>query len=90
MGRMDPVRAAAFPVVSGPPLPAPPRPHVLVPHAEVAREAERLWHERGRPTGEDEPIWLEAERRLRVRMESPPMITPPAKRKAKAAGVRPR
>ena len=37
----------------------------LVPtHAEIAVEAEVLWRQKGCPQGDDEAIWLEAERQL--------------------------
>ena len=40
------------------------------PHEEIAWRAERLWHERNRPTGQDEAIWLEAESMLQAEAES--------------------
>ncbi len=33
-------------------------------HAEIAAEAEVLWRQKGCPHGDDEAIWLEAERQL--------------------------
>jgi hypothetical protein len=33
-------------------------------HEEVARCARQIWHEYGQPSGRDEEIWFEAERRL--------------------------
>ena len=33
-------------------------------HDEIARCAHELWSRAGRPEGQDEAIWLEAERRL--------------------------
>jgi hypothetical protein len=33
-------------------------------HEEVARCAQQIWHEYGQPSGRDEEIWFEAERRL--------------------------
>jgi hypothetical protein len=41
-------------------------------HADIAAAAERLWIERGRPAGQDEVIWLEAERRLRPEVPARP------------------
>ena len=75
---MDTARTAALPIVNAPPPPAVTghHPHALVPHAEIAREAERLWHERGRPAGQDEAIWLEAEHVLRSRTSAPPKVEP--------------
>lgn len=33
-------------------------------HEEVAKRAQQIWQEYGRPSGRDEEIWFEAERRL--------------------------
>ncbi len=33
-------------------------------HHDISILAERIWHKRGCPQGQDEAIWLEAERRL--------------------------
>jgi hypothetical protein len=33
-------------------------------HEEISRHAETLWQDKGRPSGCDEQIWLEAEREL--------------------------
>jgi hypothetical protein len=33
-------------------------------HEEITRQAETLWLDKGRPTGCDDEIWLEAEREL--------------------------
>ena len=33
-------------------------------HEEISRHAEKIWHDRGRPSGCDPEIWLEAERQL--------------------------
>lgn len=34
-------------------------------HDEITRRARSLWEERGRPEGQDDEIWLDAERSLR-------------------------
>jgi hypothetical protein len=34
-------------------------------HEEISRRARELWESRGQPSGQDEAIWLEAERELR-------------------------
>lgn len=75
---MDTAHTAPLPIVNAPPPPAPGGhpPHAILPHAEIAREAERLWHERGRPSGQDEAIWLDAERVLRSRTSAPPKVEP--------------
>ena len=44
-----------------------------LPHEEIARRAEKLWHERNRPSGSDEAIWLEAESQLQAEAESRPV-----------------
>jgi hypothetical protein len=44
-----------------------------VPHEEIARRAEKLWHERSCPAGSDEAIWLEAESQLKGEAESRPV-----------------
>ena len=49
------------------------RPRRQIPHEEIAWRAERLWHERNRPTGQDEAIWLEAESLLQAEAESRPV-----------------
>jgi hypothetical protein len=49
------------------------RPRRQFSHAEIARRAEKLWHERNRPTGSDEAIWLEAESQLQAEAESQPV-----------------
>ncbi|HRE81171.1 MAG TPA: DUF2934 domain-containing protein [Opitutaceae bacterium] len=33
-------------------------------HEEISQQAQKLWHERGKPVGQDDEIWLEAERQL--------------------------
>ncbi len=33
-------------------------------HEEIAKRAREIWEQRGRPAGEDEKIWLEAEEQL--------------------------
>lgn len=49
------------------------RPRRQFPHEEIARRAEKLWHERNRPSGSDEAIWLEAESQLQAEAESRPV-----------------
>ena len=49
------------------------RPRRQFPHEEIARRAEKLWHERNRPSGTDEAIWLEAESQLQAEFESQPV-----------------
>ena len=44
-----------------------------VPQEEIARRAEKLWHDRNRPAGSDEAIWLEAESQLQAEAESRPV-----------------
>ncbi len=33
-------------------------------HEEITQRAAALWHERGKPSGQDEAIWLEAEQQM--------------------------
>src|SRR4051812_32822728 len=42
-------------------------------HEEIARRAEKIWHERNRPSGSDQAIWLEAESQLQAEAESKPV-----------------
>jgi hypothetical protein len=35
-------------------------------HEDISAAAQLLWIEKGRPEGQDDEIWLEAERRLRL------------------------
>jgi hypothetical protein len=72
MNSDKPVHAANVPSPSG-------RPHPQVPHAEIVRRAEQLWHERGRPGGQDEAIWLEAESQLKGEAESRPVSGTPSR-----------
>ena len=42
-----------------------------VPPEEIARDAEKLWRERGSPAGKDDAIWLETESRwVRLRVST--------------------
>lgn len=49
------------------------KPRRQIPHEEIARRAEQLWHERGQPTGSDDAIWLQAESELQGKAESRPV-----------------
>ncbi len=49
------------------------------PHEEVAARAERLWHERNRPSGQDDVIWLAAESMLAAEAESKPVAGTPSR-----------
>ena len=49
------------------------RPRRLVAREEISQRAERLWQERGRPSGQDDAIWLEAESQLQAEAESRPV-----------------
>lgn len=42
--------------------PIPPRP---LTHEEISARARQIWEQRGRPEGQDQSIWHEAERQLR-------------------------
>ena len=37
-------------------------------HEQIAQRAEAIWHKRGRPTGQDEQNWHEAEAQLRAEL----------------------
>ena len=49
------------------------RPRHQFPHEEIARHAEKLWRDRGQPSGSDDAIWLEAESQLQAQAESRPV-----------------
>jgi hypothetical protein len=49
------------------------RPRRQFPREEIVRRAEKLWHERNRPSGQDEAIWFEAESQLQAEAESKPV-----------------
>ncbi len=55
------------------------RPRRQIPHEEIAARAERLWHERGRPSGLDDAIWLQAESELQADAESRPVAGTPSR-----------
>lgn len=61
-----PVHAANVPIPTE-------RPRRQFPREEIARRAEQLWAERGRPSGQDDAIWLEAESLLEAQAESRPV-----------------
>ncbi len=65
MNPEKPVRARNVPAAAE-------RPRRQIPHNEIAARAERLWHERNRPSGVDDAIWLEAESQLRAEAEMKP------------------
>lgn len=44
-----------------------------VPHEQIARRAEKLWQDRGEPSGQDDAIWFEAESQLKAESESRPV-----------------
>jgi hypothetical protein len=48
-------------------------------HEEIARRAEKLWHERGEPSGQDQAIWLEAESLLEAEAEAKPVAGTPSR-----------
>ncbi len=43
-------------------------------HEAISGMARQIWMERGRPAGQDEAIWLEAEQRLAGRRETPESV----------------
>lgn len=55
------------------------RPRRQIARAEISARAERLWHERGCPTGQDDVIWLEAESLLQAEAESQPVAGTPSR-----------
>jgi hypothetical protein len=46
---------------------------------EWAARAEKLWHDRNCPTGQDEAIWLEAESQLLAEAETRPVAGTPSR-----------
>lgn len=58
-------------------------------HEEIARRAEQVWRSRGSPQGQDEAIWLEAEKQLHAEAAPPPYMKdaakPPAQTKSSDA-----
>lgn len=52
---------------------SPDHPRRQIPHEQIARRAEQLWHERNQPSGMDEAIWFEAENLLQAEAESRPV-----------------
>ena len=66
MNADKPVHAANVPTPTHPSRPQ-------FPHEQIARRAEKIWHERNRPAGSDETIWLEAESQLQAEAESKPV-----------------
>jgi len=56
--------------------PAPEQPGPEPTREQIEALAYKLWEERGRPAGNGELDWLEAERRLRAKVGNPP--APPA------------
>ncbi len=41
---------------------------LAIPHEQIAERARLIWEQRGRPQGEDERNWKEAERQLKEEM----------------------
>ena len=48
-------------------------------HEEISQRAEKLWRERGQPSGQDEAIWLEAESQLQAEAEAKPVAGTPSR-----------
>ena len=55
------------------------RPRRQLAHDDIARRAEKLWRDRGSPSGSDEAIWLEAESQLQGEAESKPVAGTPSR-----------
>jgi hypothetical protein len=55
------------------------KPRQPFPHEQVAARAEKLWHDRNCPTGQDEAIWLEAESQLLAEAETRPVAGTPSR-----------
>lgn len=53
-------------------------------HDAIAREAHRLWQDRGCPAGCDDEIWLETERRMNEESQSDTSENPPSTQVAPA------
>src|SRR5688572_26501755 len=66
MNPNKPVRADNVPTPTN-------RPRRQIAHEEIVRRAEKLWHERNQPSGQDQAIWLEAESQLQAEAESKPV-----------------
>jgi hypothetical protein len=56
-----PAARAAAPTAASPTVPA-----KLFTHEEISARAREIWESRGRPDGQDDAIWYEAERQLRA------------------------
>ncbi len=54
-------------------------PRRQIAHDQISARAERLWSERGRPSGQDDAIWLEAESLLQAEAESQPVAGTPSR-----------
>jgi hypothetical protein len=56
-----------------------PEPQSQFSHEQIAQCAEKIWRERGSPSGQDEAIWLEAESQLQGQAESRPVSGTPSR-----------
>ena len=54
-------------------------PRQQIAHEEIAARAQKIWQERGRPSGTDEAIWLEAETQLQGEAEARPVAGTPSR-----------
>lgn len=48
-------------------------------HEQIAARAQKLWHDRNCPVGQDESIWLEAESQLLAEAETRPIAGTPSR-----------
>lgn len=55
------------------------RPRRQISHEQIVERAEKLWRDRGSPSGQDEAIWLEAESQLQSEAEAKPVAGTPAR-----------
>lgn len=53
-----------------------PRPAVEIPHDKIAARAADIWDRKGRPHGQDEQNWAEAEAELRAEYAAAPESEP--------------
>ena len=57
-------------------LTAPVSMHRQPTHEEISQRAQALWAQRGQPSGQDDEIWLEAERQLLAEAAAPAAPAP--------------